>query len=168
MSYVYDMSAASYTLKDIALLLSPAGDAETVEKLARQIRHWTSLDLLQPLGKKHTGTGVSRRYDHYELLKAAILSELSRYRVPVTVLDDSFVTMIDEYATSSDWAAAIKGDVPVFLMFGFCDSAVRTQLFTEASKHPMLAPRSPNAPPGGEIISAITINLSALFKRLKR
>lgn len=168
MFYMYVMSTTSYTLKDIALLLSPAGDTETVEKLARQVRHWTNLDLLHPLGKKHTGTGVSRRYDHHQVLKALILSELSRYRVPVTVLDDAFANLMDEFASSSDWSEAIKGERPVYLMFGFSDEAVVMQVFTEASQHPLLAPKSPDAHLGADIVSAITINLSALFKRLRR
>jgi hypothetical protein len=162
------MNAPSYTLKDIALLLSPAGDAETVEKLARQVRHWTNLDLLQPLGKKHTGTGISRRYDHHQVLKALILSELSRYRVPVTVLDEAFATMMDHFATTPDWSEATTGERPVFLMFGFSDDFVTMQLFTEATRHPLLAPKSPGAFGSSEIVSAITINLSALFKRLRR
>lgn len=168
MSYAYGMNQPTYTLKEVAVLLSAEGDLESVEKLSRQIRHWTSLDLLSPIGKKHTGTGVSRRYDLHEVHKAAILTELSRYRVPITVLDDGLVTFIEEYATSRDWAEAIKGDRPVYLMFGFSDDAVVMQLFTESSKHPMLATKSPDAFQGSAIVSAITINLSALFKRLNR
>lgn len=49
--------------------------------------HWANADLLTPIGEKHTGTRVSRKYDLDEVRKAAILRELSRFGLTVTVLD---------------------------------------------------------------------------------
>lgn len=160
------MTQPIYTLKEIATLLSPSDDAETVEKLARQIRHWTNLDLLCPIGKKHTGTGISRRYDLDELRKAAILVELAHYRVPVTVLDDGFVDMIENYQRRAEWNAAVTGEKLVYLIFAFNDDEIEFQLFAEPNPHPMLASSSDSR--SVEWISAITINLTRLFKKLNR
>lgn len=166
MSYMYAMTTTSYTLKEIANLLSLSGETEEVDRLARQIRHWTSLDLLVPIGKKHTGTGVSRRYDVSELRKAAILAELAHYRVPVTVLDDCFGTMIEEYTARQEWQDAITGRRPVFLVLAFNDDMIQTQLFAEPASHPMLS--TSTGEKAVEWVSAITINLTRLFKRLER
>ena len=49
----------------------------------RQIKHWTSNDLLRPVGDKHTGMGRSRQYPKEEIIVAAYLHELSKYGVTI-------------------------------------------------------------------------------------
>src|SRR4051794_37184763 len=78
MSYNQLMALDTYTLKEVAAVLCASGDPAEVERIARQVRHWTVADLLHPTGKKHTGTGRSRRYTADEIRKASILLELSR------------------------------------------------------------------------------------------
>jgi hypothetical protein len=51
--------------------------------LDRQIKHWTSNDLLRTVGSKHTGTGRSRSYSEEEIFSAAYLHELSKYGVTI-------------------------------------------------------------------------------------
>ncbi len=108
------MTDRTYTLKEVAAALSRSGAPGDVDRIARQVRHWTQCDLLQPVGKKYTGTGVSRRYTADEVRKAAILAELSHFRVPVTILDAPFAHS-DEVFLGEEWEIAIAGKRPVYL-----------------------------------------------------
>lgn len=159
------MGELTYTLKEVVVLLSPQGDKEEHNRLARQLRHWTMLDLLSPEGKKHTGTGVSRKYGAREIRKAAILQELSRYHVPVTVLD-RFSDVLSDEARGKEWAAAIKGSAPVFLNFAFAEHSVTWKLTKGHLTRDFFVPLGPEweskVPTSG-----IVMNLTRIFARLK-
>src|ERR671931_556707 len=71
------MGGEAYTLKQLVSLLPGSDDPAEAERIARQLRHWTAMDLLTPTGEKHTGTGVSRRYSEHEARKAAILLQMA-------------------------------------------------------------------------------------------
>lgn len=121
------MSSELYTLKEMAEILSSAFPNENTEKCGRKIRHWTLMDLLSPHGKKHTGTGVSREYTFGEILKAAILMELSRWKVPVPLLCENFDMMLD-YQGSKEWDMALQGVCNVFLILNWNDDFVNWQM----------------------------------------
>ncbi len=103
------MSETTYTLKQMVSILAPAGDLDVAPRLARQLRHWTALDILAPIGGKRTGTGVSRRYSMDEVRKAAILVELSNYRVPSPVLEDTFAEASEAGRVRGNWRDAVEG-----------------------------------------------------------
>ena len=128
------MNNETYTLKEMAELLASAFPNEDELKCARKIRHWTSMDLLTTHGKKHTGTGVSREYIFDEIYKAAILMELSRWKVPMPVLVDNFETMVDEYENSEDWDTATQALDNVFLALSWDDDLVNWQLSVREPK----------------------------------
>jgi hypothetical protein len=82
---------ATYTVGEMAARVSRTGAADEVATITRQLRNWTGLGLLRPLGEKHEGTGRHRLYDNAELMKAALLETLARnFKVDVTGLQ-SFV-----------------------------------------------------------------------------
>lgn len=155
----------TYTLKELATLLSPTRDADAIARLSRQLRHWTNQDLLETVGAKHTGTGTSRRYDPEQARRAAILMELNRYHVPVSVLSESFATLTKTYQGKPAWQQAARGEGAVYLSFAYSEDFITCQLYSGQSRHPLLEP--PKDAPGKGIVSAITINLSRLFARLE-
>ncbi len=108
------MTEQLYTVKDLASMTALAKDAETVNRVMRQIRHWTNSDVLRPFGPKRTGTGVSRVYDVHGAHKAAILVELSRYSVTVEMLH-GFDEWCGEAVDSEDWQLAVEGGGPFFI-----------------------------------------------------
>ncbi len=167
MSYGELMPPDTFTLKEVAAILCPSGDAPEVERIARQVRHWTVADLLRPTGKKHTGTGTSRRYSVDEVRKAAILTELARYRVPITALG-SFTAMAESYATSREWRKAVEDREPVFLQLAFSKGANSWQIFVGQPVGNFIAPTAAQRNRAGEgFVSAVIVNLSALFRRLR-
>ncbi|MBT3491328.1 MAG: hypothetical protein HN461_03525 [Rhodospirillaceae bacterium] len=81
----------TYTLKDVAAILSPTGEQEAFDRASRQVRHWTINGLLETAGEKFVGTGRSRRYgkdeirfDQPDLSGPAIMREFGRFDRPVT------------------------------------------------------------------------------------
>jgi hypothetical protein len=87
--------ATEYTVGEMAQRLAREGSAAEVAALTRQLRNWTALGLLTPVGEKHEGTGKHRRYDDGSLLKAALVELLVRnFKIDVTGLQ-SFVAEYD-------------------------------------------------------------------------
>jgi len=107
------MEPRTYTLKEAVYALNRSGSSEEAARLTRHIRHWTTMDLLKPEGKKHTGTGRSREYSADTIYRAAVLVELARYRVPITVLADAFSRFTD--GNEVEWEEAIIDRGPVYL-----------------------------------------------------
>lgn len=124
------------------------------------------MDLLVPHGKKHTGTGKSREYSIPEIRKAAILMELSRWKVPMPVFSDTFRTMVDEYENLVEWESAINAIDNVFLSLAWTEDDVNWQI--AAGEPRLVAVTEPEFP--GELddyqnpfalpTSAMIINLS--------
>jgi len=164
------MERDTFTLKEMVRILSPDDDEEARARIARQVRHWTMLDLLTPAGRKHTGTGVSRRYDADEVRKAAILVELNQYHLPVTAFSEAH-DWSRNFLRSSAWQTATDGKRPVFLQLAWSHDMLTLQIFEGQPKHNALAPRpDPKRDPKWEKIlpvSAVVINLSRLFARLR-
>ena len=76
----YSVQPRTYTLKEAVSILHRSGGEEEATRITRHIRHWTSLDLLVPVGDKHMGTGRSREYPVEEIYRAAVLLELAKWR----------------------------------------------------------------------------------------
>jgi hypothetical protein len=89
-SYVYHAmptDATTCTVGGMAARIARTGRPDEIATIIRQLRNWTGLGLLTPIGEKHEGTGRHRLYDHAELMKAALLEVLARnFRVDVTGL----------------------------------------------------------------------------------
>ena len=83
------MEPKTYSLKEVAYALNRSGTVEENDRLVRSIRHWTAENLLVPIGSKHTGTGRSRLYSAHSVRLAALLVELHKWRIPITLLEDS-------------------------------------------------------------------------------
>ena len=162
------MPDTSYTLKQLVSIIAPPGDRETARRIARQVRHWTALDLLSPLSDKHTGTGVSRRYSADEVRKAAILVEFARYRIPAPVLEDTFPTAAEDWPARKAWRDAIAGTRPIFLHMAY-NGDVTIYQFTDADAVTRaLTPKNgAKIDPVFDVVSAIVINVTRLFARLK-
>jgi hypothetical protein len=128
------------------------------------------LDLLTPAGRKHTGTGVSRRYDPDEVRKAAILAELNRYHLPVTMFSEGH-DWSEGFSRRPAWHTAIEGKRPVFLQLAWSHNMLISQIYEDQPKHNALAPRlDPKGDPKSEKmlpVSSVVINLSRLFARLR-
>lgn len=106
----------SYSVRDIAAILvdqegwyGTDNYQQKLDKRLRQVRHWTSYDYLRPLGSKHTGTGVARRYGPDEVRKAGLLRELTRFGLTVTQLGEEFGDSLEERAKQKEWQQAIDG-----------------------------------------------------------
>lgn len=74
------------TVSQITDRIAPDRDLEEKKRLHRQIRHWTVAGLLQTVGALYSGPGRHRSYGREEPYIAAILVELSRYQLPIGVL----------------------------------------------------------------------------------
>lgn len=162
------MAQRTYTLKEVVEIIAPGAGADTRDKIARRIRHWTATDLLVPVEGKSTGTGISRRYDADEVRKTAILVELANYRVPATVLDPAFANFSDTWAESPHWATAISGKRSIYFQFACYEDNMSFQIAPRDAPATILDPmpgldtsreRSP--------VSAIVVNLTRLFAGLK-
>lgn len=75
------------SVKDLAERVSAASVDVERGRLIEQLRYWTRLDLLTPNGPKHGGSGRWRTYPGSAIYVAAVLQELSRYRVAVPVME---------------------------------------------------------------------------------
>ena len=138
-------------------------------RLARQLRHWTALDLLATIGGKRTGTGVSRRYSLDEVRKAAILVELSNYRAPSPVLEETFAEASEAWPGSGNWRDAVKGRKPIFLYLSYGEHSVIYQFASPKSVSLLLDPKPgfPKRDPRFDSASAIVVNLTKVFARLR-
>lgn len=166
------MTEETFTLKHLARAVLPTDTDKERDQFMRQVRHWTACDLLHPVDGKSTGTGVSRRYTASEVRRTAILAELHRYRVPITVVE-GFAEAMDNYefgrGFEKTWKSAVAGDRPVYLQFAWNENFIRWGLNADEPSSLMLAPkgeaRDPNSP--FHISSAIVINLTSVFARIE-
>lgn len=125
---LFGMEGRRYTLKEVSEILSLSFADQSEEQCSRKIRHWTLADLLEPYGSKHTGTGKSREYLVEEIRKAALLMELSRWRLPIPFLTDSFGVMLDSYEDGEEWQTALDGSENVFLSLSWNEDLVNWQM----------------------------------------
>ncbi len=75
------------TVKTLAARSLPAYEMDQMATVVRQIRHWTTLGAMTPLGSlPHTGTGKAREYRDDQRYVVAMLRELSRYNLSIGLL----------------------------------------------------------------------------------
>lgn len=117
------MTERLYTLKEMAERLNYSGFPSDLNRVMRQIRHWTLSDLLQTEGKKHTGTGVSRKYSFFEIKKAAIFRELSQYGFQIGQLYE-LDQWIESISQTQLWKDAEQGARAVFVQISWRDQLV--------------------------------------------
>lgn len=163
------MTERLYELNEAVAALAKSATPDEVNRILRHIRHWTVMDLLKPAGDKYTGTGRSRKYTAEEIRKAAVFEELSRWKVPMTLVADSFDTVLEDYGDI--WAMAAKGTKPVFLTMTWNSTFINWKMTTNEPSlhiiqdHAGAKAKSKNAPielPS----SAIVINLSRLLRSI--
>ena len=82
------MERFAYSVRELVDLVAADDDEGGKLRLLRQVRHWTNENLLFPIGEKHTGTGVARKYGPDEVRKAAILRELVSFGIPVATYEE--------------------------------------------------------------------------------
>lgn len=82
----YHARMDNLTVSEIAQRVAPAGDNVTVERITRQLRHWTLERVIEPVGGLHKGPGRHRRYSGDAVYIAAVMVELSNLGLPVGVL----------------------------------------------------------------------------------
>ncbi len=102
------MTNATYSHGELVPRLSASQRDADMKFVSRQIKHWTSNDLLRPVGDKHTGMGRSRQYPEQEIIVAAYLHELSKYGVTIGNLK-AFRKFFDTAMKTPDSANALMG-----------------------------------------------------------
>lgn len=154
----------TYTLKEAATILHRSGGAEEASRITRHIRHWTSLDLLVPIGDKHTGTGRAREYRVEEIYRAAALLELAKWRVPVTVLADTFRQFTSDF--EKEWLLAVQGTDVVYVTMTWSDGLTAWNIAVGKPELFMLKDPATKSGLGGPA-SAIVINLTSVLRGLR-
>ncbi|NCC04126.1 MAG: hypothetical protein EOM37_08815 [Proteobacteria bacterium] len=102
------MTNVTYSHGELVPRLSASQRDADMKFVSRQIKHWTSNDLLRPVGDKHTGMGRSRQYPEQEIIVAAYLHELSKYGVTIGNLK-GFRKFFDNCMKNPDSANALMG-----------------------------------------------------------
>lgn len=158
------MQPRTYTLKEAGTILHRSGGEEGATGITRHIRHWTSLDLLVPVGDKHTGTGRSRAYPVEEIYRAAVLLELAKWRVPTTVLADTFREFTVKF--KKEWRLAVQGTESVYVTMTWSDGLTVWNIAVGEPELFMLDDPAAKSGPSGPA-SAIVINLSSVLHGLR-
>ncbi len=154
----------TYTLKEAVTILHRSGGAEEATRITRHIRHWTSLDLLIPEGDKHTGTGRAREYPVAEIYRAAALLELAKWRVPVTVLANTFRQFTADF--EKEWMLAVDGKKDIYVTMTWSEGLTAWNI--AVGKPELFMLKDPAAKSGrGGPASAIVINLTSVLRGLR-
>lgn len=154
----------TYTLKEAVTILHRSGGADDATRITRHIRHWTSIDLLIPEGDKHTGTGRAREYRVEEIYRAAALLELAKWRVPVTVLTNTFRKFTLDF--EKEWMLAVGGKKDIYVTMTWSDGLTAWNIAVGKPELFMLKDPAPNSELGGPA-SAIVINLTSVLRGLR-
>ena len=193
---MFDADSRSYTVREIATILAKQEGwegsqwyQEKFDKRLRQVRHWTACDYLKPIGKKHSGTGVARRYGPDEVRKAALLRELTRFGMTVTQLGEEFGDDLIYRAGQKEWLQAIEGKTLIYYQVILPASATPDEsghtmnlvpeersllrrldpkyVAAEKRKHAK-EPKRSSLPelPMPDFVSGLTINMTKLFATL--
>ena len=157
------MEPRTYTLKEAVTILHRSGGEDEATRITRHIRHWTTLDLLVPVGDKHTGTGRSREYPVEEIYRAAVLLELAKWRVPVTVLADTFRAFTVNF--EQEWLLAIDGSAAVYVTMTWREGLTAWVVAIDEPELFMLD--DPMESGNGGPASAIVINLTQVLHGLR-
>lgn len=160
------MALRTYTLHEMADTISRSGKASDINRLMRQIQHWTTSDLLHPQEGKYSGTGRHRRYDVDEVRRAAIFYELGRYRVPVPTLETFAIVMHQQTELNQVlWDRAINGDGTIYLFFGWDDDVIDFQIVDDLAGASSAKSRRKNSLMSIKT-SAIVMDLTQIFRQI--
>ena len=83
---MFSMKNTTYTVREVAAIISGSNDPKVIDRVVRQIRYWTTEGILKPVGDKHTGSGRSREYNSNEVKKSAVIAELIRHGISLSKL----------------------------------------------------------------------------------
>jgi hypothetical protein len=135
--------------------------------VSRRIRHWTNERLIPTEGDTHSGKGRHRHYGLKGLLVAATLWELSRYNLPVGVLEE-IVPLITE--TAEEWEFEVQNgnimEIMNYLADKWCVISHDTKtgdfqcVFVEEEGHPVKQLTFPTQQM--ESASAIILNMEKI------
>tara|TARA_B100000780_G_scaffold262761_1_gene216161 strand:- start:1693 stop:2217 length:525 start_codon:yes stop_codon:yes gene_type:complete len=109
------MSEVTYTVRQLATTITGSQDEKVIEKAVRQIRYWTTENILKPLGKKHGGSGVHRLYSENEMYKAVLIAEMVRHGISVTQIAE-LEDIIEDFYDDEIWELAINGERVVYFV----------------------------------------------------
>jgi hypothetical protein len=158
------------TLKDIAECISFDKSEHGITRTARQVRHWTQSDLLRPMTRKNTGTGIPRVYEIEPTLHiAALLLELSRYGATVDILKPVADALYDDFEEAGGNILLGETDeANVFLQVAWKEDP-KTGKFVDArinifSDFEMLGDEAGDIDKAPS--SSIVVNLNTVFSRI--
>lgn len=175
---MFVMSEATYTVRQLAEIISGSPDEKVIEKAVRQIRYWTTENIIKPIGKKHSGSGVHRLYTENEMYKAALVLEMVRHGISATKImhleellesfgEDEIEAINDgsqkraayfiyaqAYSEEEDYFCSINYNNPLFM-------------FEKEGMEMGLNGSGKSTISYENYTTCIVINISRLFKRLK-
>lgn len=171
------MMSQTYTVREVAQIIADHDDEATIDRLSRQIRHWTTENIVPTIGRKHGGTGVHRRYDDYGVRRAAVTAEFVKYGITISSLED-FGMYLDAIEPMEDWQTAVVGNESIFLTHSiasdFDGMSLHNQIGSKKKRNPLqIIEAMDNKDFGDGSIdvsanaSVVVINLTKLFRRLK-
>lgn len=102
-----------YTLAQVAERLDPEGGERARYLTAKKIQNWITSGLVRPETAAHSGRGVHRTFDRWEVLKCGVLLELGRYQTSARV-PQMLAEMFDEsHPRASEWRhPALRDPLP--------------------------------------------------------
>lgn len=127
LSSAYDLTLAMIELTLSEMSERIASGQDDVVLVGRRIRHWTNVKLIPTVGDAHSGRGRHRHYGPEGLLIAAILWELSRYNVPVGVLEQvsptqkEYLDFVRDYIEPELVSDALDGLLKVWFVISLDD-----------------------------------------------
>jgi hypothetical protein len=77
------MGKDGYSISEISASICRAAGIKDPAFLLRMIRYWANEAILVPIGPLHTGRGRDRLFQREEILRAAILFEMSKWNLTV-------------------------------------------------------------------------------------
>ena len=80
------MLDTTYTLAEITAKLCPDCNEQESYRVSRKVQNQVNAGLIRPVKNQHTGRGVHRRYDQFELYKSKVLLEMHPFQAPNSVL----------------------------------------------------------------------------------
>ena len=154
------------TVKQLATRAAPGASPDEIQKIIRQLRHWTASHVLLPSTDIHTGAGRHRKYATGAVYNAAVLLELATLNLPVGVL--SLAASILPSAipwkkstplgkdASQKWGEAISGERRVFFRFSTTKEKIQIRNFALVYAEDEILTEN----------SAIVVDLTKLFSPL--
>ena len=79
-------SNSTYTLAEITAKICPDCNEQESYRVSRKVQNQVNAGLIRPVKNQHTGRGVHRRYDQFELYKSKVLLEMHPFQAPNSVL----------------------------------------------------------------------------------